>query len=194
VARRSPPLARAAVAVVIATAVLIPGVRAVGQREPSVGPVRHAPSIKETGHVAEARVADTDVKIQGPHPIRAGGEVPIDKAAPLAEHPMVPEPAGRIDPAVLARQIRSRFAALGECPVEVVRHRHVSRADAVRGHLTLRWTILRTGRVADTAVVASSPVNEWVMDCVKRQMTGWSFTPPEGGTLRLERPFRFRPR
>jgi len=31
-----------------------------------------------------------------------------------------------------------------------------------------------------------------VMDCVKRQMNTWSFTPPEGGTVRLERPFRFK--
>jgi hypothetical protein len=194
VAPRSQPLARAAVTVVIAAAVLVPGRRAVGQKEPSAGPVRSAPSIKETGQVAEARVAEPDVKIQGPHAIRPAGEVPVDKAAPPAEHPVAAEPSGRIDQMVLARQIRSRFAALGECPVEVARHHHQSRADAARGHLTLRWTILRTGRVADTAVVANSSVNQWVMDCVKRQMIGWSFTPPEGGTVRLERPFQFKTR
>jgi len=74
----------------------------------------------------------------------------------------------------------------------VARHHHLARASAATGRFTLRWTILRSGRVADTAVVADSPVNERVMDCVKRQMNTWSFTPPEGGTVRLERPFRFK--
>jgi hypothetical protein len=194
VAPGSHPLARAAITVVMAAAVLVPIRRAGGQKPPSAGPVRSGPSIKETGQVAEARVAEPDVKIQGPHAIRPASELPVDKAAPPAEHPVVPEPSGRIDQAVLARQIHLRFAALGECPVEVARQHHRARSEAASGHLTLRWTILRTGRVADTAVVATSPVNERVMGCVKRQMLGWSFTPPEGGTVRLERPFQFRTR
>ena len=149
------------------------------------------PSIRETGQVAQTRVADPGVKIRDAHAVRPAGELAVDKATPV-EHPAAPEAPGRIDQALLARQIRSRFAALGECPVEVARHHPLARASAATGRFTLRWTILRSGRVADTAVVADSPVNERVMDCVKRQMNTWSFTPPEGGTVRLERPFRFK--
>jgi hypothetical protein len=40
-------------------------------------------------------------------------------------------------------------------------------------------------------VVATLPVDGQVMDCVKRQMSLWSFTQPDG-PLRLERrPFTF---
>jgi outer membrane biosynthesis protein TonB len=143
--------------------------------------------------VADTRVADPGLKIRDPHAVRPAGELAIQTATPV-ERPAAPETAGRIDQALLARQIRSRFAALGECPVEVARHHPMARASAAAGRFTLRWTILRSGRVADTAVVADSPVNDRVMDCVKRQMNTWSFTPPEGGIVRLERPFRFKGR
>jgi hypothetical protein len=164
-----------------------------GQQPASAGAMPGEPSIRETGHVGATRVADPGVKIRDAHAVRPASELAVDKMPPV-EHPAAPEAAGRIDQALLARQIRSRFAALGECPVEVARHHHLARASAAAGRFTLRWTILRSGRVADTAVVADSPVNERVMDCVKRQMTTWSFTPPEGGTVRLERPFRFKSR
>jgi hypothetical protein len=101
------------------------------------------------------------------------------------------QPAGAAgEPAVLERQIHSRFALLNACPVEVARHQRIAPAALKARRLTLRWTILPNGRVADTAVVATSPVDGRVMDCVKRQMSLWSFTQPDG-PLRLERPFTF---
>jgi hypothetical protein len=101
------------------------------------------------------------------------------------------KPAGAAgEPAVLERQIHSRLALLNGCPVEVARHQRIAPAALKARRLTLRWTILPNGRVADTAVVATSPVDGRVMDCVKRQMSLWSFTQPDG-PLRLERPFTF---
>jgi hypothetical protein len=197
VASKSHPSARVAntavIVLAIASAILGAAGRATGQSSASPAGVQGGPSIKETGHVAETRVADPGVKIKDAHALKPASELAIDKAAP-AEHPAAPEIPGRIDQVVLARQIRSRFAALDECPSEVARHQHLARASAASGRFTLRWTILRTGLVADTAVVANSPVNPRVMDCVKRQMNTWSFTPPEGGTVHLERPFRFKAR
>jgi hypothetical protein len=105
--------------------------------------------------------------------------------------PAQPQRAGAAgEPPVLERQIHSRFALLNECPVEVARHQRIAPAALKARRLTLRWTILPNGRVADTAVVATSPVDGRVMDCVKRQMSLWSFTQPDG-PLRLERPFTF---
>jgi hypothetical protein len=95
------------------------------------------------------------------------------------------------DTAVLERQIHSRFVLLNDCPAEVARHARLTGAALKARRLTLRWTILPTGRVADTAVVATSPVDPRVMDCVKRQMSLWSFTHPDG-PMRVERPFTFR--
>jgi hypothetical protein len=102
--------------------------------------------------------------------------------------PQAPGTSG--EPAVLERQIHSRFALLNDCPVEVARHQRISPAALKARRLTLRWTILPNGRVADTAVVATSPVDGRVMDCVKRQMSLWSFTHPDG-PMRIERPFTF---
>jgi len=102
-----------------------------------------------------------------------------------------PQAAGASgEPAVLERQIHSRFALLNDCPVEVARHQRIAPAALKARRLTLRWTILPNGRVADTAVVATSPVDGRVMDCVKRQMSLWSFTHPDG-PMRIERPFTF---
>ena len=98
--------------------------------------------------------------------------------------------AGIVDTVLLKREIRSRFAELNDCPREVARHKRTATLRARR--LTLRWTILPSGQVANTAVVATSPVNVDVMDCVKRQMSIWSFVRPRGGSLNLERPFAFR--
>jgi hypothetical protein len=183
-----------AIGTAIALAVTGAGRPVQGQTQLSPAELKAGPSIKETGRVAKTGVGDPGLKIRDAHSARASGELPVDQLPAPVERPTGGEAAGQIDQAVLARQIRSRFAALTECPVEVARHRHVSRASAASGRFTLRWTILRSGRVADTAVVANSAVNDRVMDCVKRQMNGWSFTPPVGGSVRLERPFRFRAR
>jgi hypothetical protein len=103
-----------------------------------------------------------------------------------------PDPS-MVDPVILERQIHTRFTLLNGCPAEVARHQRIAPAALKARRLTLRWTILPNGRVADTAVVATSPVDGRVMDCVKRQMSLWSFTQPLGGSVHLERPFTFQP-
>jgi hypothetical protein len=97
-------------------------------------------------------------------------------------------------PEVFEHQIHTRFTLLNDCPAEVARHQRISPSAFKGRKLTLRWTILPNGRVADTAVVATSRVDLRVMDCVKRQMSLWSFSHPDGGPLRVERPFIFRTR
>ena len=104
-----------------------------------------------------------------------------------------PEPEGRIDPATLNRELGVRFEALNHCRNDVARHKQVPLAAIIADSLTLRWTILATGDVALTEVVATAPVDGDVMDCVARDVRRWHFTPPKGGTLRLERVATFRP-
>jgi hypothetical protein len=98
---------------------------------------------------------------------------------------------GVIEPDVLGREIKSRFALLRECKTEVARHKKIAPASVTGSRLTLRWTILPGGDVADTQVVATSRVDGQVMNCVKRQMSQWSFSSPSGGAVRVERPFAF---
>jgi hypothetical protein len=62
----------------------------------------------------------------------------------------------------------------------------------VADELLLRWTIDASGLTSSTQVVAATPVDLDLMDCVKAAMSQWSFTRPRGGTIRLERAFTFR--
>jgi hypothetical protein len=156
-------------------------------------PVR-PPPLRETGQVGAPPAPKATVKIRDArNEHETPREQPIPKLSEL-ERPAAPPASGKIDPSVLARQIRSRFAALNDCPIEVSRQKRIGLGAASAGRLTLRWTILPGGQVSETAVVIRSPANTHVMDCVKRQMSGWSFVPPDGGPVRLERAFSFRAR
>ena len=160
----------------------------------SAGPVVRPPPLRETGQVAEAPATPDTVQIRD---ARNDHEAPREQPIPKfteSEKPERAAPSGKIDPSLLARQIRSRFAALNGCPSEVARHKRIGIGTASAGKLTLRWTILPGGHVSETAVVIRSPANTHVMDCVKRQMSGWLFEPPAGGAMRIERPFSFRAR
>jgi hypothetical protein len=169
-----------------------------GQRQSSRSPadpeapaqLPGGPSLRETGRIAVTSISNTGVQIDAPPADRrVSREQRVEGVDSPSESP-TEQSAGVVDPALLKREIRSRFAELNDCPREVARHKRAGASRAQR--LTLRWTILPSGQVANTAVVATSPVNIAVMDCVKRQMSIWSFVPPRGGSLSLERPFAFR--
>jgi hypothetical protein len=158
-------------------------------------PVQRPPSIRETGRLADPTAARPLVHIPA---ARTERDSPREQQIPKPQKTAAAQPAaaasGRIDQAVLEKLVRSRFAALQECPTEVARHKRISLGAASAGRLTLRWTISPGGQVTETAVVAMSQVNPYVMDCVKRHMSGWLFPPPEGGPVRVERRFSFRSR
>jgi hypothetical protein len=148
-----------------------------------------APAWSGVARAATAQSVVADSSPREPSERRVAPRPEREKNDPAL--PAQPQPAGAAgEPAVLERQIHSRLTLLNGCPVEVARHQRIAPAAVKARRLTLRWTILPNGRVADTAVVATSPVDGRVMDCVKRQMSLWSFTQPDG-PLRLERPFTF---
>jgi hypothetical protein len=113
------------------------------------------------------------------------------QGSPSGVTPVGVATAGHVDPTALARQLRPRLRLLRDCRVQVARQKHLHANDVPAGRLTLRWTILSTGRVSDTEVVALSPADGRVIDCVKRQMSLWSFAPPTGGPATVERAFKF---
>lgn len=152
--------------------------------------LQNGPSLRETGRIAVTRVSNTGVQIDAPPADRRVFQEQRVESVEDASALAADRNAGIVDTVILKREIRSRFAELNDCPREVARHNRTAALRARR--LTLRWTILQSGQVANTAVVATSPVNVAVMDCVKRQMSIWSFVPPRGGSLSLERPFAFR--
>lgn len=150
------------------------------------------PSLFETGRVAGTNVEGTGLRIEQTRVQR-----PVSRETPVAavdgtESAPLAVPGGVIDRTALTREIRARFALLNSCPRDVARRARVSRAGLLASRLVLRWTILPSGQVADTGVVAAAPADARVMDCVKRQMSVWSFARPHDGAVRVERPFRFK--
>jgi len=138
-------------------------------------------------------VSNTGLQIDAPPADRSVAREQRVESADAANEPAPPveKSAGVVDPALLKREIRTRFVGLNDCPREVARHTRTATTLRAR-HLTLRWTILPSGQVAHTTVVATSPVDVGVMDCVKRQMSVWTFARPKGGSLSVERAFAFR--
>jgi cytoskeletal protein RodZ len=148
------------------------------------------PSLYETGRVGNMAVSEPGVRAGHTGARVMPKELPVE-AKIMHTDPAVPTP-GVVNTAVLGREIKSRFTLLKDCPTEVARQKRAAPDSISASRLTLRWTILPNGRIADTQAVATSPVNGHVLDCVKRQMSQWVFSPPKGGSVRVERLFRFR--
>lgn len=156
------------------------------------------PSLYETGRIATAPVptqtgvspSDALIGADG-HPMTSPKEKSIAPAAStLGSVPVMPS-AGVIAPRVLEREIGEHFVDIASCRVEVARARQVTPPMIPADRLLLRWIIQPDGTMGPTEVVAIAPVDLAVMDCAKRVMSQWQFTPPRGGSLPVERYFKF---
>jgi len=144
------------------------------------GPIA-GPSMDGTG----TTIAPFDLDLmEGP------GESPVAGPAAVA---LAALPPGTIDEELLAATIAGRLQPLEDCRVSVARRKHVAVNDVAADRLMLRWIIAETGKAFGAEVVASTPTDDRVLDCVKRQMANWTFPRPSGGPLPIERDFTFRP-
>jgi hypothetical protein len=141
-----------------------------------------------TGRIAGAPVNGTGTVV-APAALHERRESSVTPAAAKA---LAPPPPGVLAEEVLAVEIASRFESLELCRIDVARGQRVPTGDVEADRLTLRWTIEPTGRVTAAEVVGTTAVDAHVLDCVKRQMTGWTFSRPSGGPLPIERTFTFR--
>jgi len=164
-----------------------------GRAGSSAAPLGRAPSMYETGRVGAMKIQEQGVQIRQ----TSGRSQPPreQRVDAKTSAPPAPAPAGGrvIDQATFERTVRERFAQLRTCKLEVARQRRTTPAALAGSRLTLGWTILPNGHVADTRVVAVARVDGRVADCLKRQMSQWAFDPPRGGAVVVERPFRFDP-
>jgi len=152
-------------------------------------PFPQGPSLRETGRI-------------GAMFPQGGGEIQRDDLAVPAEttiqhvvftdrkQPAGVGGAGVVDEAVLDREVRARLSAAQDCRIEVARRKQVAPSEVVASPLTLRWTILPSGGVASTAVIASALDDAELADCLKKQMVSWVFTGPRGGPVSVERTFQ----
>jgi hypothetical protein len=154
------------------------------------------PSLYETGKVG---VSPDTAPAPAPTPVpqelqwAGNGEKSIKPvAADIADAPPPRPPEGVIAPARLDREIAGYFEALDNCRVDVARAKQVAVGKVTADQLWLRWTIEPSGETGPTEVVATTPIDLDVMDCVKSAMSRWTFTAPRGGAVHVERAFAFR--
>jgi hypothetical protein len=140
------------------------------------------------GRIAGMSVNGTGTVI-APAAVRQRSESPVAPAAIVA---LAPPPPGVIPEKLLAAEIATKFEPLDVCRIDVARGKQVRTRDVEAHRLTLRWTIQPTGRVTAAEVVATTAVDAEVLDCVKRRMTGWTFSRPSGGPLPVEHVLEFR--
>ncbi len=180
VAAYSPALARGQTHAIPPAAGVPAGVgRLNGLMPEQMGQVGNAPP-DGTG----TAIAPVDVDVMSGIP-----ELPVAGAAAAA---LAPPPPGTIDHQVLSEAIAARLEPLEECRIAVARRKHVVASDVAADRLTLRWIIAKTGRAFGAEVVAATPTDDGVLDCIKRQMADWTFPPPSGGPIPIERDFTFR--
>jgi hypothetical protein len=154
------------------------------------------PSLYETGKVG---VTPDSAPVPAPTPIPSvmewagNGEKSIKPvAADIANAPPPRPPEGVIDPARLQRETASALETVENCRFDVARDKRIAPSKVVADQLILRWTIDPSGQTSSTEVVAATPVDLELMDCVKAAMSRWSFTRPRGGSIRVERLYAFR--
>jgi hypothetical protein len=166
-----------------------------GEPPPAAG-LLSGPSLYETGRVGttpEAAPAPAPTPVPPELQWAGNGEKSIKPvAADIANAPPPRPPEGVIDPTRLEQETAANFETLENCRLDVARAKRVSPAKVVADRLILRWTIDLNGVVRSTEVVAATPVDLDLMDCVKAAMSQWSFTHPRGGAVHVERAYTFR--
>lgn len=191
----------------LSTAVVVMSGAIVRQRPAAAAPrpddALRGPSLTETGRMAAMPTVDPLSRIErsGPADAIAPGaptgvepERSVSAAAAALDVDEPPPKAGRgtLNRRAFEREAGDRLAALDDCRVAVARQKRITPAEVEASALLLRWTIQPDGRVDQTEVVATKPVDPAVMDCIKSTMAGWTFTPPTGGPVSVERALVFR--
>lgn len=148
------------------------------------------PSIYETGRIGGMSV-DSPSPTASPGDLTGRTEKSIVPAAASLDEPRRP-PQGLINQRILQREIAAHFEALDGCRISVARAKQLHPSQLTADNLLLRWRIETDGTITTSAVVATSPTDLEVMDCVKRSMSRWTFTVPRGGPVEVERTFTFR--
>jgi hypothetical protein len=98
---------------------------------------------------------------------------------------------GKLDPAILSREVNERFRDFELCRVKVARLAGIRLDDLKAGQITARWTILPGGDTRDTLVLEVSDTALAVMRCARRRMNAWRFTGPVGGPVEVEYDYDF---
>jgi hypothetical protein len=139
-----------------------------------------------TAKISEVELDGTAVKIEEATAPGAIQEPPVPR---MRSRPL--RRIGKLDPAILSREVNERFRDFELCRVKVARLAGIRLDDLKAGQITARWTILPGGDTRDTLVLEVSDTALAVMRCARRRMNAWRFTGPVGGPVEVEYDYDF---
>lgn len=141
-----------------------------------------------TGKLKDVAIDRADVKIEEAPPLGQLKERPVPR---IARRPL--RKTGKLDPATFAREVSERFRDFELCRLKVARLAGVPLGDVAAGQISVRWTVLASGRTRGTLVFEGTETDLPVMKCARRRMNAWQFTPPTGGPVEVEYDYDFSP-
>jgi hypothetical protein len=98
-----------------------------------------------------------------------------------------PSVDGELDPNVVAKEVKRRIGA-----VKVCYERALKRNPALSGKIVVRWTITPEGTVTGLDVENDTLGDPEVGQCIKKNISGWRFPRPSGGSVEVSFPFVFQ--
>lgn len=94
---------------------------------------------------------------------------------------------GELDPALVARAVRTRLGSIKSCYEGALRDK-----PDLEGRVTIHWTITTAGTTTAVHVEANSFPDRAVPDCIADVVRRWTFPPPTGGSVDVSFPFVFQ--
>src|SRR5262245_19650912 len=136
-----------------------------------------------SGRVADAGSLRGGANIAGGGTGQGSGERTV-KAAIKTEAPAVD---GDLDPAMVAKEVRSRLGAIKACY-----ERALKRNPNLSGKVVIHWTITQAGTVSGVDVEQDTLGDAEVASCIKSLIARWRFAAPAGGSVDVSFPFVFQ--
>jgi outer membrane biosynthesis protein TonB len=94
---------------------------------------------------------------------------------------------GELDPAMVAKEVRSRLGAIKACY-----ERALKRNPTLSGKVVIHWTITQAGTVSGVDVEQDTLGDAEVASCIKALVARWRFPAPAGGSVDVSFPFVFQ--
>lgn len=93
---------------------------------------------------------------------------------------------GQLDPNIVAKEVRSRMAAIKGCY-----ERSLKRNPNLSGKIVVRWTITAAGTVQGVEIDTDTIGDSEIVSCIKTLIVRWRFPTPAGGAVEVSFPFLF---
>jgi outer membrane biosynthesis protein TonB len=142
----------------------------------------------KSGGSGSGRVASVG-GLRGGGSIAGGGtgEAAAEKKVSGSVKSEAPAVDGELDPAMVAKEVRSRLGAIKACY-----ERALKRNPTLSGKVVIHWTITQAGTVSGVDVEQDTLGDAEVASCIKALVARWRFPAPSGGSVDVSFPFVFQ--